>query len=580
MLGLLDSAAGVAQAQTARQLPALVRAEQTPPDISITGGILQVSGIGDFNGDGVDDFLVKYERSVGDTATIVFFKFGIIFGKRNPAKPIAIDLIADEPDLALTTVRKPPIWYSRLTTLGDLNGDGSDDLVLDQVKPQQPGQPAEALIKVFYGSSKFQPGVVDIDALPPDLTVLSDPLKLANLAVAVAADVNGDGAKDLVLTPSPVPNASWDTAILLGPFAPGATIDLHLQSPDVVIQANDGAGDLLAILNGDFNGDHIADVLLKRRKLVDPIGVFFTNLQIIFGSADWRAGTRVSLRERPADAIIGAGYLYNSTLQVGDITGDGISDILSGEPEYFGEPAPPTWFTGNVNVYFGSAQLAGSISQPDMTIAGLLAPQPFHPVYQVTLGDHLGQSLAVSDLNGDGRPDLLIGAPGATSDNKGRVQYMSRAHIVIGSREIKHGARIETMRTQQDVTISFDARTGGVGRRVASGDFNGDGVRDILVASDTAGYVYFSGPLRAPEIASAKYKAGAAQLTILGTDFTGASRVEINGALIDRAVTFDAEQSRLVLQGTPAELNLVDGKNTLVIIRKGARSNAVKIKMK
>lgn len=65
--GVLYSGASIL-AQTARQLPSRIEADQTPADITITGGFLQVAGTGDFNGDGVDDFLVKYERSVGETA--------------------------------------------------------------------------------------------------------------------------------------------------------------------------------------------------------------------------------------------------------------------------------------------------------------------------------------------------------------------------------------------------------------------------------------------------------------------------------------------------------------------------------
>src|SRR5690349_14595500 len=74
-------------APATRQLPTEIHAEQTPPDITITGDFPQITGIGDFNGDGVSDFLVRYQRLINDTGTVIFFKFGIIFGKRNPTTP-------------------------------------------------------------------------------------------------------------------------------------------------------------------------------------------------------------------------------------------------------------------------------------------------------------------------------------------------------------------------------------------------------------------------------------------------------------------------------------------------------------
>ena len=92
--------------------------------------------------------------------------------------------------------------------------------------------------------------------------------------------------------------------------------------------------------------------------------------------------------------------------------------------------------------------------------------------------------------------------------------------------------------------------------------------------------VYFVAPLRAPEVTAAKYKSKAGELTIFGLDFTGAARIEVNGVLIAQPVAFDAAENTLVLRGTPAQLNLRDGRNQVVVIRKGTRSNAVKIKVK
>jgi hypothetical protein len=309
------------------------------------------------------------------------------------------------------------------------------------------------------------------------------------------------------------------------------------------------------------------------------VGLYFTALDVVFGASAWQPGTEISLTERLADATIIAGLDF-PVVEFGDVNGDGADDILIGLPTYYGEPAPPSWFTGNVNIYLGSTALHGQISQPDVVISGLPVPQPLHPIFQTTLGDHLGESMTVSDVNGDGLPDLLIGAPGITSNAHGKVLYMSRAYLIIGSPEIKSGATIETARSQQDATISFDAKTSSFGRRVASGDFNGDGIGDLLVAYEGTAYVYFSGPLRAPEITSAKYRANANELAITGKDITGAARVEINGVVIDRSVAFDAEQGKLIVQGTPAELNLRAGKNQVVVLRQGARSNAIKIKVK
>ena len=223
--------------------------------------------------------------------------------------------------------------------------------------------------------------------------------------------------------------------------------------------------------------------------------------------------------------------------------------------------------------------MQGRIDQADVFIEGLPIPDQFQPVFRTTLGDHLGESMNVGDINGDGIPDILIGAPGATSDKKGRVEYLSRTHIILGSPEIKSGMDFQTARHQQDVTISFDSKTSGVGRQVGSNDFNGDGILDILVGGDSDFYVFFGAQLRPPEITKAKYRKAASELSIFGTDLTGSSRVEINGVIVDGQVTFDPDQNKLALRGKKTELNLRSGKNDVVVIRRGVRSNAIKLKV-
>src|SRR5262245_30607532 len=121
--------------QTTRQLPTRIRVDDTPADIAVIGGVGRVVGTGDFNGDGVQDFLIEYTKIEGDTQEIGFLNFGIIFGKRNQTEKTTIDLSTDEPDLSLTTRVKGIFGDSTIAKLGDLNGDGIDDLVLTQQLP-------------------------------------------------------------------------------------------------------------------------------------------------------------------------------------------------------------------------------------------------------------------------------------------------------------------------------------------------------------------------------------------------------------------------------------------------------------
>jgi len=567
----------VIHSQTVRQLPTRIRVEDTPADITILSGVSRVVGSGDFNGDGVEDFLVEYRKLISeDTGTVVFIKFGMIFGKRNQTTPVKIDASKDEPDLSLTTSVKGILGTSSISKLGDLNNDGIDDLVLSQQFLGEIGKPGDRVFKILFGSQRFQPGVLDLDGLQPDLKIIAD-RGVSTTGITGVADVNGDRVRDLLLTEN-TNYINFALPILSGPFTAGQTIDLNARQPDAIIRANNRVDNIDSAYLADVNGDTLTDMIIRKSRFDSRIGLSFTTLDIVFGSARLNGGTEVSLSDGQTDATVTAGYNF-SVIATGDANGDGIDDILVGEPTYYGEPAPPAWFSGSVRIILGSHSMRGAVNRTDEFIFGIPPPNPFHPIFQTTLGDRLGESLSVSDINGDGVPDLLIGAPGLTSDKKGRVTNLSRVHVILGSTEIKSGAQIDTAQSQQDITISFDSETSGFGRQIGSGDFNGDGVSDILVASYSAVYVFFGGPLRAPEIIKAKYRSGLSEVSIFGTDFTGSTRVEMNGLVVDRQVSFDPDTNKLLLNGTRSELNLHDGKNQVAVIRKGSRSNTVKLKM-
>jgi len=88
---------------------------------------------------------------------------------------------------------------------------------------------------------------------------------------------------------------------------------------------------------------------------------------------------------------------FGAALAAADVNGDGKSDL------YVGAPGKGT--TGRVFVYEGSSFMSAAV--------GVLSPPagPPGPVY-------FGASLALGDLNGDGRIDLAVGAP---ETSEGRV---------------------------------------------------------------------------------------------------------------------------------------------------------------
>ncbi len=134
--------------------------------------------------------------------------------------------------------------------------------------------------------------------------------------------------------------------------------------------------------------------------------------------------------------------------------------------------------------------------------AGALTPgsRPLDSAPGVLVGEladeQVGASLAIpGDLDGDGVPDLVVGAPGA-SDGAGRVYVISGADIV-ASRFVS--LRDVAVVLEGEAASSFGAEV------AAAGDTNGDGWPDFLIgapsfftsAPDTpegAAYLFLGGP--------------------------------------------------------------------------------------
>jgi hypothetical protein len=143
-------------------------------------------------------------------------------------------------------------------------------------------------------------------------------------------------------------------------------------------------------------------------------------------------------------APYGASFLGGVRVAVGDVNGDGQADVVT---------APGPGGGPHVRVFDGAALLTGQVSE----LRGFFA-------YAVTFTG--GVNVAVGDVNGDGKADIITGADAGGGPH---VQAFS-------------GADGSVLRSFFAYTTTF---TGGV--RVAAADVNGDGKADIITGPGAGG---------------------------------------------------------------------------------------------
>jgi len=177
----------------------------------------------------------------------------------------------------------------------------------------------------------------------------------------------------------------------------------------------------------------------------------------------------------------GSGVNSGSALAHGDINGDGYGDIVIGAPHTspLGRDK-----AGAVYIILGGADFPQN-APIDLSVSRDMV------IHGAASGDLLGAALAVGDVNDDGMDDMIIGAPGA--DTPG-TNPSGAVYVIFGVQSLPLSFDLNA--STADVVIAGEPRAWDYysGIALASGDINGDNIKDIILgfrgANNAAGKVY------------------------------------------------------------------------------------------
>jgi hypothetical protein len=431
-----------------------------------------VSGAGDINGDGYDDFLIGSKAHNSSAGRIA-----ICFGAGS---------LASVTILFVNGSTANDQFGDAVASAGDVNHDGYDDILAGASGASS----STGSVTLFLGGAAF-------DVNPDEILTGEGSDHFFGASISAAGDLNHDGYADFIVGAYGYSGNTGRAYVYLG----SATVD---GTPDLMLTGESSGNYFGQSLTcaGLFNGDLYSDILVGA-----PEVQFYTGRSYLyFGQSAIDSNADLLFEGEGTD-----NYFGFSVSGAGDVNGDGYRDMIAGAYGYHQSTGRAYLYQGSTtpdatadlifekdetNSAFGRSVCgAGDVNGDGFDDVMISAPERSNGAGRVCLyyggalmdtvadvvfdgegeNDDFGWSLAGSaDVNGDGYDDILIGAVG--------YEDVGRVYLFLGGKP---------MDLQVDLVITGESGRE-IGESIAmSGSVNGDVYDDILVGASNAALIYY-----------------------------------------------------------------------------------------